>query len=62
VTWTRGPDVYDRQPDDLGPTPGDDPFHHRAVSAGPLGIAVAETFDDGLHVWFEPRSAFGIAH
>lgn len=56
--WTRGPDVHHRPLDDPGPEPGDDPFQRREVAASQSGIVVAQTFADGLHVWFTPMTVF----
>jgi hypothetical protein len=58
LTWTRGPDVYDREREDLGPEPGDDPFTHRTIGAGAPGFVLAQTFSDGLHVWSAPAEVY----
>jgi hypothetical protein len=36
------------------PEGGDDPFLHRTIGAGGPGVVLADTADDGLHVWFAP--------
>ena len=58
LTWQRGPDVPYPPPDDPGPEPGDDPFVRRTVGAGGPAVVLAQTYDEGLHVWFAPLSAF----
>jgi hypothetical protein len=60
ATWHPGPTVYSRPADPLGPEPGDDPINHRTIGSGEPGVVVAQTFADGLHMWFAQWTAFGI--
>jgi hypothetical protein len=57
-TWARGPDVGPVPVIDPGQEPGDDPFRHRTIGAGGPGVVLAESADDGLHVWFAPIGVF----
>lgn len=58
LDWTSGPDVPFPPADPLPPEAGDDPFVHRTIGGGTPGVVLAQTYDDGLHVWFAPLSAF----
>jgi len=61
-SWQPGPPVYEFPDVDFTPEPpGDTPFNDRTVGASVLGIVVADTFADGLHVWYAPLAAFGVA-
>jgi hypothetical protein len=56
--WTHGPDVPFPAPDPVPPEAGDDPFVDRTLGAGTPGFVLAQTYDEGLHVWFAPLAAF----
>ena len=59
LTWLRGPQLPNMPTHTPPPEGGDDPFLHRTIGAGVPGVVVADTADDGLHVWFAPSEAFG---
>ena len=59
-SWVGGPalpNMPSHTPPDLT---GDDPFLHRTISSGGTGVVVADTADDGLHVWFAPLEVFQV--
>jgi hypothetical protein len=56
--WARGPNVPYPPPDPVPPEAGDDPFAHRTIGGGAPGVVLAQTYDEGLHVWFAPVTAF----
>jgi hypothetical protein len=58
VSWLVGPSLPNVPSHSPPPEGGDDPFLHRTIGSGGPGIVLADTGDDGLHVWFAPPSAF----
>lgn len=58
LSWVRGPEVPYPPPDPVPPEAGDDPFAHRTIGGGTPGVVLAQTYDEGVHVWFAPVTAF----